>query len=204
MYEEILVERDGFRAVLELDQSPHVPYDEGAVPCFTAYYGRGYSVGTELNFEKFPERAIDLLNIWEELEDRQIGDADDLFARYMRIFHGVEYVKVSHHTGYSRGDVFMLFQIASKEWCEEMGLTGDKLRETDAEHPNMVPELVSYTIGDNWVIVVQEHKVYANVKDADDTYEEWDTVGACGGYYGDSDSAYFKEAAEELMTEYMP
>lgn len=207
MYEKTLVERDGYRAVLELDEGPDVPHDDGAVPCFTAFYDRGWEVGTEQNFGSFPERSDDVLKTWDEFRERFGRDefkADEAFSRYYRIFHGVEYVRVTDHNGYSQGSEFKLFQLAPVKWCEEMGLTGDKLRENDAAHPDMVPELVSYAIGDAWVIVVQEHKVYANVNDPEDTHEEWDTVGACGGYYGDSDSEYFVEAAEELMNEYMP
>lgn len=204
---EILVERDGYRAVLTLDETPHEPEDCGAVPQFTAYYNHGWNVGCEQNASDLPDTPANLLKAWEELDDRlgRNGNADEVFARYCRIVYGVDYVRITDHRGYSQGDEIKLFEVAGVAWLD--GIGWDKSKEEFAEmHESYKekPELVSYVFGDVWGIVIEKANRYVNTEDPEDVLETWDEVESCWGFYGESDTPYFREEAERMLTEQIP
>lgn len=201
MTTELLIERVGYRAMLVLDDAPRLPEYAGAIPQFTVYHGHGrWQVGCEMNEGELPDNAVALLDAWVNFHhkySRDVVRANEMFARYCRIVYGVEYVRVRDYSGYVQGSGFKLFELAPVAWCESMGVTVEQLdKETDD-----VPELVSYAIGDCWDIVIEKTNRYVNVNDPEDFIETWDEVSRCGGFYGESDTPYFKEAAEEMLSE---
>lgn len=201
---EILTERDGYRAVLTLDETPHEPEDCGAVPQFTAYYNHGWNVGCEQNADDLPDTAQNLLKAWEELDDR-FDNGDEVFARYCRIVYGADYVRITEHHGYSQGDEIKLFEVAGVGWLDGIGWTKSKAEFAEMhEIYTDRPELVSYVFGDVWGIVIEKANRYVNTEDPEDVLETWDEVDACWGFYGESDTPYFLEEAERMITEQLP
>lgn len=206
---EILTERDGYRAVLTLDETPTEPENCGAVPQFTVYYDHGrWTVGCQQNAGELPDNAHNLLQAWVSLRyrhDNTDADTDALFERYCRIVYGVDYVRITDHHGYSQGDEIKLFEVAGVAWLD--GIGWDKSKAEFAEmHESYTdrPELVSYVFGDVWGIVIQKATRYVNVEDPEDVRETWNDVESCWGFYGESDTPYFKEEAERMLTEQVP
>lgn len=201
---ENLIERNGYRAVLTLDETPHAPEDCGAVPQFTAYYNHGWNVGCEQNADDLPDEAQNLLKAWEEFNDR-FDNGDEVFARYCRIVYGVDYVRVTDHHGYSQGDEIKLFEVAGVAWLDGIGWEKSKTEFAEMhESYKDRPELVSYVFGDVWGIVIEKANRYANVEDPEDVLETWDEVEACWGFYGESDTPYFLEEAESMLKSHLP
>lgn len=200
-----LIERNGYRAVLTLDESPQEPEDCGAVPQFTVYYGHGrWTVGCEQNASDLPDTAKNLLQAWEEFNDR-FDNGDEVFARWCRIVYGVDYVRVTDHHGYSQGSEFKLFEVAGVAWLDGIGWTKSKAEFAEMhESYKGAPELVSYVNGDVWGIVIEKANRYVNTEDPEDVLETWDEVDACWGFYGESDTPYFLEEAERMITDQLP
>ncbi len=203
---ENLIERNGYRAVLTLDETPHPPEDCGAVPQFTAYYQHGWKVGCEQNASDLPDEAQKLLNAWDELTSRHGSDkGDELFARWCHIVYGVDYVRITDHHGYSQGDEIKLFEIAGVAWLDGIGWEKSKAEFAEMhESYKERPELVSYVFGDVWGIVVEKVTRYVNEDDPDDVVESWVEVESCWGYYGESDTPYFLEEAESMLSAQLP
>ena len=199
-----LIERNGYRAVLTLDESPQEPEDCGAVPQFTAYYNHGWNVGCEQNASDLPDTAFVLLKVWEEMDDR-FDNGDEVFARWCRIVYGVDYVRVTDHHGYSQGSEFKLFEVAGVAWLDGIGWTKSKAEFAEMhESYKEAPELVSYVNGDVWGIVIEKANRYVNTEDPEDVLETWDEVDACWGFYGESDTPYFLEEAESMLKSHLP
>lgn len=214
-YSEIVDERDGFRAVIVIDQTPEEPYNDGMSPILRLEtFGRPEQVGGTSHV--VPDEIIYAAS---EL-DRET------FARYLRIFHGATDVQFWHGDRMS-AHWYVSFDTAA--WRAEMGLTDEFIAARKAEDPRFSPvdmtEWISYVNGEVYGVVIERRvdrpltiddlidarqawgivsPAFDDVVDAatdavrnsDET--EWDEVHAVWGYYGDEYAT--STAREELQS----
>lgn len=210
--EEVLATEGKYRAVLELDEFPTMPENEGAVPSFLIWGGgsSGFVLGGVMNGEHLPATAESLFEKFEVLRwNRPAGmSVEEAFERYLRIFHGAAYAKVRNVHGYSQSDWGYEVEVATPEWLKRMGwedaAEAIPVFEKESEEPS---ELLSWALGDCYVIEVQKQTTFVELDDDGNWVEgtesdAWTHVETYGGYYGPSWTVYFRESAIELLGEH--
>lgn len=168
----IWVSEDGNeRIVLAYDEGPSIPYDDGSTPILAIYPWGEVSQITECTSYVVDSDIIATLRRCNELHGGQ-----DLFERYLRIFHGA--TSVEWHVN---GDFYVTFDTA--DWRERVGLTDGYIKaHFDRPVANM-DEWVAYCDGEVYWARLEEKARWHREGSADVT-ETWETVDSIGGFYG--------------------
>lgn len=214
-YEDIVEERDGFRAKIVIDNDPQEPYNDGMSPiirferpAYEQVGGTSFKVPSKIEYA-----AADL--------DR------DVFERYLRIFHGATDVQWWH----SGDNLYVSFDTA--EWRAAMGLDDEHMAFMRARDPRWSPvdmtEWQEYVNGNVFGVIVEravsrditiddlqdaragmaDPVLFDDVVDAavdavrssdDENDTTWTEIHAVWGYYGDD---YAAQVAREELQNYI-
>lgn len=212
-YREVLETTDDgrYRVILVQDTDCESPTAEGDawVTSVVTFDGRDrWNTGTTWRAMRDPgDRLPALEHFWSH--DWSI--ADDLFKRWMRLFHGIEVFDVTIHNGYRDTSSAMAWVEPSE--AKRVGWNDAPFaRNYDAEKivTSEVDEYNRWTDGDTWGYVVQKLTTWARVPDQDETGElpddwqetaetrdEWeDTDESCWGFIGHE---YAEQEAREAL-----
>jgi hypothetical protein len=206
-YTDVVETRGEYRAVIEIDDYPSEPENEGGCPIlriddFDRITSTGYGSGSAKNDGLKGNDAESALSRCLSVAGN-VSDGVAMFDRWLRIWHGG--AATGYHLGYSREYGYVAYTTRA------MAYWWGQTDETLAAHPEyLVPELSewqAYCEGDVYLATVQR-KVKRNTTTTtldgqylDETSEDdWlDVEGPIGGYYGEK---YAREAALEMLDAY--
>lgn len=164
------------RIVISYDEYPTTPYDDGSTPILAIYpWGEVAQIEERTSYVVDPE-TIRTLRRCNELSDGQ-----DLFERWLRIFHGTTSVE-----WYVNGNFYVTFDTA--DWRESVGLADEVLAQ-DRQLASM-DEWIAYCEGEVFIGRLeakgtwtrQDYRADGSVTET--VGELWDTVDVIGGFYG--------------------
>jgi hypothetical protein len=186
-----------FRATVVRDEYPDAPdWDLQAAVIRIEYgYSRRYVEGMNPEGKNFEDKLEEFMNrsgrgVWADLE---------MFARYLRIFHGTSDFRQFHSYSYQDSTVYVAFDSAAmvKEWgCTE---TPDEAAKGTAD------EWQAYIDGDVYVIQIErrEQETRTRTFKGSEVFrserEVWTIQETVGGYYGEE---YARSEAEEQLSYY--
>jgi hypothetical protein len=206
MTEILKTTEDGrYRVRLERDDDAMQPEHDGGTPILRYEYGgwhrEGYTVEQVENIgPTVPDGIVAALTRW--------GARDDLFERYLRMFHGTR--SVVWEAPHRSGPDYVTFDTAAIR--EGFGLTGEYVAahpEHFGEHGEKLAnmdEYVAWLTGDAYGYVVEERVAWGRLdsdgdlkrhESDDDRMETWEVVDSCWGFYGDTE--YLRETALEAL-----
>lgn len=168
--ETVWTSEDGrARVILVMDESPEAPYDDGGSPILRVSsdcWGRFRAEQiTDVTSYRLPD---DIAAACEHYGPQ----GGDRFARYLRIWHGVTVID-SYGINNTRAvdDNFLTFD--PTDWRDQVGAAAGSIS---------LDEWRAYCEGDVWTWARQELTTWTAPDGR--TRETWETVDACGGYYG--------------------
>jgi hypothetical protein len=186
-------ETETWRLVVEPDEYPEQPYDDGSVPIISAerdWYGDGGFKSIrqlkDITSYRLPDDIVPALSYFSRCYGRDRGL--ELWGRYLHIYHDVPGIGVMERDGTA------YLAIAPRHWRDAMGLTDEHL----ARYPDVAEGFVSfgdwaaYLDGDVYVACLQELVTWTSSRG--ETFDRWETTDAIGGFYG---HAYACEGALE-------
>lgn len=199
MYETIetitLDEYPDVRARIVYDSEPHAPENDGGIPTFGIYHG---SYGPRLDGQVYgttaPAWLEDALDRF--LSDHGWTDGVEVFARYLRIWHGgdADVIRSGDSRNYSYVAAYTRELVVNEWGCEPERLPLDIMAES--------AEWLAYLDGDVYGIIVEERvKQAANGLDDDDEDEWAETDERCWGFYGDV-ASYVTDEARDMIESY--
>lgn len=170
------------RIVLAYEEGPSAPCNDGGTPILAIYPWGEVGQITEITSYVVDDDIISALRRCHELHDGQ-----DLFERYLRIFHGATSVE-----WYVNGNFYVTFDTA--DWRNEMGLTDERMADYaeffEGKSIASMDEWVSYCEGEVYWARLEAKGTWSRQDfRADGTVTEtvgelWDTVDTVGGFYG--------------------
>jgi hypothetical protein len=189
---EVIKTRDGWRAVIVLDEDAEPPYDEGSTPILAWSYREGLHARqvTEITPYRVPPTIVAALLRWH--------NDTDLFERYLRMFHGttsVEWRSTDHMD-------FVTFD--SADWRESVDQTAETAAWLAAQGAtprttSTMAEFLAWCEGDVWGFVIEEEVTWQRTDGRDITMMTWEPVDSCWGYYGEE---YARQTALEVLDSY--
>jgi len=190
---EVIKTRDGWRAVIVLDEDAEPPYDEGSTPILAWSYREGLHARqvTEITPYRVPPTIVAALLRWH--------NDTDLFERYLRMFHGttsVEWRSTDHMD-------FVTFDSAA--WREWTGHTAEMLEWFAVQGGTLrtvstMVEWLAWCDGDTWGFVIEEQVTWQRTDAPEVTMTTWEPVDSCWGFYGRD---WVEQAAREELDSYM-
>lgn len=197
-----------FRVRLVLEEGPSEPYNDGGFPIVRRDLGRRYenNGGEQIG-------GISSFGLPDTIIRARRGLADDLFERYLRIFHGTTTIK-----WYSSDD-YRYCAFDTDEWREAMGIQPEQQLTAEMD------EYIAWIEGDCYGVIT-EHRVlnvglkhvsmaadqlghdtsYAQVWDkarelaVEQNSYAWTAIDGLWGFYGD----YAREGALEQLHMHVP
>lgn len=202
-YSETVAEKDNYRVRLELDDSPEMPYDDGA-PIVLRIDRTGYSVeilngqGKYGRPNTYDDAIENALVHWATTP----SDSDwPKFEKWARAFLGTSRID----TWYSEGYQGWYVALDTAEWRRYTGWSEEddaKAREILARE-SFLAEWEAWATGEVYGYVVEkrvrEETVTRELDGTEisrDETDAWEEVEAVGGFYGNE---YATEAAEEAL-----
>ncbi len=175
----------GWRAVIHYDMSASEPYGDALAPALLVWdrWDRGRPEWGSQVYR--PTDADTIAGAFRHYAD------DDLFTRYLRIWHGVTTVEhVSHRDG-----TVLIFDTA--DWRSHVGMPEHAL---PADLSGEAHEWRAYVDGDVYGVVVEHHRTGTTTWDDDrtDDVDDWEHVDSCWGFFG---FEYATERATEMLHE---
>lgn len=212
-YEEVIAERDGYRAKIVVDYDATEPYNDGGSPLLRI---TGYGHAEQVTGITSYELPFEITAAFSRFED-------DVFERYLRIFHGTTSIVWWDQQQYN-ADRFVTFD--TTHWREAMGIDDAQLATITAAGRNIadLDEWKWYCEGDVYGIVIEKrsatpanraaldaaaaelgadalYTAVAAKADEDNDDVDWVEIDSMWGYYGDK---YATESAREKLNEYAP
>lgn len=204
-YTDVVEERGQYRAVIEIDQYPHEPDHEVGCPVLRVEpSGWGGGTVSFTGYGSLSERGDGLSASAEYILQRFVqyhgwSEGIDVFARFIRIFHGGT---VTTHSGQGWREPTYVAYTTERMVRDVWGNTDGTGIEADIE------EWAAYVEGEVYVAVI-EQRVVSNltistlggeiVSESSD--EDWHQVECFGGLYGER---WAREAAVEELSYYAP
>jgi hypothetical protein len=187
---EVSEERGHLRVRLVRDDYAPEPYDEGRSPILRLYPLRSWG-GWRAEYVPDiggykPIAADDIATAAEKW-----ATEPDLFARYLRMFHGTTAVEW-YDARPDAGD-FLYVTFDTADWRAHHGLPDDLSGAVD------ISEWRAYCQCDVYGYVVEEGAVWLRVNadgEVIDTRESWEPIDSCWGFYGQQ---YAEDAGREAL-----
>lgn len=123
------------------------------------------------------------------------ADAEDLFVRWAKIFHGATVIVDRPHDGAWGLWYLMPDKAAETTWSPEKLINFEIQRYRDWAQG----EVYAYVIEKSVTYVLKDGQDVSDIEDLDDELVTWETADSCGGYIGYDEA---KEAALEAFAEY--
>jgi hypothetical protein len=186
---EVLEERGGLRVIMEYDQDPEEPYDEGASPLLRIDLSAGSTHVDHGNWNRAAtdRRVENAVSHWQTTP----SDRDwRLFEKYLRAYLGVTKVETWRSGSYW----YVTYDPAA--WREELGAPEGSIG---------LEEYRAWCEGETYCWQVQKQVTWSAANYDYLEYPDrvtWEPVDSCGGYYGYEYAAEeAREAFKDALTE---
>lgn len=184
--DEVIEENETARVGVLVDLEPHEPYDDGRTPILELRYRRHDRPQVSYLTNIGGYRPVEMDRI---VEACQRWGTDELFRRYLRIFHGTR----AFEEFSSRDAEYITFDTA--DWRTHNGLAQE-----DSEGYADLADYRAYVEDECYGWAIEQRVGWTRDDDPESHMSTWETVESVWGYYG---YEYAQEEAREAWAAFL-